>query len=102
MTNTETAKLKTDELKVVVHFVAAEEPFKSDADRDETVGELKTRVLLYFGLEETTDAAGNITTYPLYHDKQPLEDVNARLGDVVGDKNVLQLKLSKVIVQGEE
>jgi hypothetical protein len=101
MTSTETSKVKTDELKVVVHFVAAEEPFKGTADRDERVGELKARVLLYFVLEETTDAAGNITTYPLYLDKQPLEDVNARLGDIVGEKKVLQLKLSKVIVQGE-
>lgn len=91
----------SQELRVVVHFPAAEEPFKDDAAaRTETVGQLKQRVLNAFGLVEGQTPDGNITTYTLYHERQPLEDANRTLGDLSGDRKVLQLKLAQQIVQG--
>jgi hypothetical protein len=90
-----------DKFRVTVHFVAAGEPFKDDnADRNETVGHLKQRVLTYFDLTEGQTPDGNITTYTLYHQKTPLENMNQTLGDVAGEHNVLQLKLSQQIIQG--
>jgi len=87
--------------KVVVHYPAAEEPFKDDhADGGETVGHLKARVLSHFGLVEGQTPEGNIVTYTLYEGKQPLEDPSVSLGQVAGEKKVLQLKLSQQITQG--
>ena len=89
-------------LQVVVHYPAAEEPFKDDAERSETIGQLKPRVLTAFGLVEGQTPDGNIVTYTLYHHKTPLENPNQTLGDLAGDQKVLQLKLSQHITQGDE
>ena len=88
-------------LRVVVHYPAAEEPFKDDdADGNETVGHLKARILDFFGLVEGQTPEGNITTYTLHEGKVPLEDPNVTLGQLAAGKQVLQLKLSQQIVQG--
>lgn len=88
-------------LKVVVHYMAAGEPFRDeDADGAETVGQLKERVLAFFGLVEGQTPEGNIVSYTLYHRKDPLENPNATLAEVSGDKKVLELKLSQQITQG--
>ena len=90
-----------DKLRVIVHYVAAGEPFKDDnADRSETVGHLKQRVLTYFGLAEGQTPDGNSTTYTLYHQKTPLENMTQTLGTIAGEQKVLQLKLSQQIIQG--
>jgi hypothetical protein len=84
-----------EKLKVVVHFVAATKPFRDDdADRAETVGHLKDRVLAAFGLQE----AG--TVYTLHHGNDPLENPLLTIGAVAGDKPVLQLQLVQQLVQG--
>ena len=86
---------------VVVHYMAAAEPFKDDhANPDETVAQLKARVLNAFGLTEGGTSDGNTVSYTLYHDKAPLENPNQTLGELAGDKKVLQLKLDRQIVQG--
>ncbi len=87
-------------LQVVVHFSAAGKPFKDEVDRSETVGQFKTKVLKAFGLHEGQGPDGAITIYTLYHDKVPLENPNQTLGEIAGDKKILQLKLSQQITQG--
>jgi hypothetical protein len=88
-------------LNVVVHYIAAPGPFTDhDADLAETVGHLKVRVLAAFGLQEGSTPDGGSVTYRLYHDKTPLDDLSQTLGQVAGDKKVLQLKLSQTLVQG--
>ncbi len=89
------------EVHVVVHYVAAAEPFKDQhAKRTETVGHLKTRVLVAFGLTEGQSPDGTITSYTLHYHKTTLEDPNQTLGDIAGDQEILQLKLSQQITQG--
>lgn len=88
-------------LHVVVHYVAAEEPFKdNNADRQETVGQLKGQVLTEFGLTEGQAPDGTITTYTLYHDKKPVDNLSQTLGDLAGDDKTLQLQLVQQITQG--
>ena len=88
-------------LKVTVHYPPAEEPFKDDdADPSETVGQLKARVLLAFGLEEGQTPDGSTIVYPLYDKKQQLENPAQTLGELSGNQKVLQLKLSQQITQG--
>jgi hypothetical protein len=89
-----------DKIQVVVHFSAAGKPFKDEVDRSETVGQFKPRVLKAFGLHEGQGPDGSNTTYTLYHDKAPLENPNQTLGEIAGDKKILQLKLSQQITQG--
>lgn len=96
-----TAKNQEKTLHVVVHYMAAEEPFKDkDADRNETVGQLKQRVLSEFGLTEGQSPDGNITTYTLHHHKTALENMGQTLGDLAGDDKTLQLRLVQQIIQG--
>jgi len=92
---------ETSRLQVVVHFPRAEKPFKDESvDRAETIGQFKARVLTAFGLTEGQTPEGNIAVYTLYEHKTPLENPNQTLGEVAGDKHVLQLKLSQQITQG--
>lgn len=95
-------QVQTDtKLHVVVHYVAAGEPFKDkDADPAETVGQLKSRVLAAFGLTEGATPDGNTTTYTLYYERQPLENMNQTLGEIAGHQDTLQLRLVQQIVQG--
>lgn len=95
------AKDKEKTLHVVVHYVAAEEPFKdNDVDRQETVGQLKQRVLAEFGLIEGQTPDGNISTYTLYHQKSAVENMGQTLGDLAGDEKTLHLRLVQQITQG--
>ncbi len=88
-------------VRVTVHYVAAAEPFKdAHADRSETVGHLKARVLLAFGLIEGPAPDGSTVSYTLYHNKTPLENLQQMLGDLVGEHNELELKLVQQITQG--
>lgn len=87
-------------IHVTVHYVAAEKPFKKDADRNETVGQLKTEALKAFGLTEGPGPDGTTITYTLYHDKSPLENLNETLGAVAGVREALELKLVQQITQG--
>ncbi len=88
-------------VRVVVHYVAAAEPFKDAyADRSETVGHLKARVLLAFGLTEGPTPEGSTVSYTLYHQKTPLENLQQTLGDLAGEHHELELKLVQQITQG--
>ncbi len=94
------SNIKT-KLHVVVHYPAAEEPFKDEAaDPTETVGQLKSRVLAAFGLTEGTTPDGNTATYTLYHQKTALNNLNQTLGELAGGQPALQLKLAQQITQG--
>ena len=56
------------ELHVVVHYPAADEPFKDkDAKRSETVGHLKARVLTAFGLTEGQGPDNTVVS----HERRP-------------------------------
>ncbi len=88
-------------LQVVVHYVAAEQPFKEDAPPEETVGQLKKQVLAAFGLTEGQTPDGNTVTYTLYQGKTPLENMDQTLGELAGHQHVLQLKLVQQITQGQ-
>jgi hypothetical protein len=95
------AKKQNTTIHVVVHYVAAEKPFDDkNANRSETVGQLKQRVLTEFGLTEGQTPDGNITTYPLYHHKSLVENMGQTIGELAGDKQTLQLKLVQQIIQG--
>jgi hypothetical protein len=88
-------------LRVVVHFAAAKQPYEDhNADRSETIGAFKSRVLNAFGLTEGPTPEGTSVTYTLYHDKLPLENASQTLGDVAGDRPELQLKLAQQVTQG--
>lgn len=90
-----------EKLKVTVHYMAAEEPFKDDeVDRTETVEHFKGRVLSAFGLTEGQTPEGNTVTYTLYDKKTPLENPNQTLGEIAGGEKHLQFKLSQQLVQG--
>lgn len=91
---------KPKQLRIVVHYPAAAEPFHGEADREETVGQLKSRVLAAFGLAEGQTPDGNTTVYTLFDKKTPLENLGQKLDEVAGDQPVLQLKLSQQITQG--
>ena len=87
-------------VKVIVHYPPAAEPFKDEADRSETIGHFKPRVLTAFGLVEGPTPDGNTVTYTLYHHKDPLENVNQTLGELAGEHKELTLKLAQQITQG--
>jgi hypothetical protein len=90
-----------DQLHVTVHYIAAAHPFKDEhADRHETVGHLKSRVISSFGLTEGTQGDGATATYTLYHGKTPLENMSETLGTVAGEHKKLDLKLSQQLTQG--
>jgi hypothetical protein len=92
---------QTKTLTVMVVYPAAGKPFKDDdASRDETAGELKARVLEFFGLTEGPIGNNENAVYALYDGKQKLDNPAQTVGELAGDKPVLHLKLSQQIVQG--
>jgi len=89
-----------DALHVTVHYPAAKEPYTEyHARRTETVGVLKSRVLVAFNLVEGQES-GQTFTYTLYHKKRPLENLAETLGQIAGQERSLELKLSQQITQG--
>jgi hypothetical protein len=88
------------ELRVVVHYPPAAQPYRKHAPPTETVGELKTDVLNAFGLKEGPQPDGSNVTYTLYHGKTALENMAETLGALAGHSEELQLKLSQQITQG--
>ena len=92
---------KEDTLDIVVVYPAARDDLKeTGVSRKETLGQLKTRVLIAFELTEGKGPDGNITSYVFYHDKQKLEDLNQTLGQIAGHEQVLRLKLAQQIIYG--
>ncbi len=100
MTEVTAEKARTT-LKVIVTYPAAKKPFEdNDAKRTETVATLKAAVLAAFGLTEGQSADGKTFSYTLYHQKTPLENLNETLGQVAGEKQTIELKLSQQVTQG--
>ena len=97
----EKLEAKNEQLHVMVRYAAAEKPFEEEAQRSETVGQLKTQVLNAFGLTEGSGQGGAIITYTLYFDKRPLDNLNETLGTVAGERGALELKLVQQITQGK-
>jgi hypothetical protein len=97
-----TEQQERERLHVVVHYAAAEKPYREDAPRNQTVGELKALVLKAFGLTEGSGSGGTNVVYTLFHDKQALENMAETLGQLAGDKEKLELKLVQQITQGSQ
>lgn len=88
------------EINVTVRYAAAAKPFRdNNAAFDETVGELKVRVLRAFRL----DAGGDTVNYQLFHDGNALNEA-LTLGSIEASEDdrdrELQLKLGQQITQG--
>ncbi len=88
-------------VKVVVKYPAAEKPFEDKLDKKVTVGELMTLVLKYFGLSEGSSQGGSVMTYTLYYENKALDNANETLGQLAGEKEALEMKLSQHITQGK-
>ena len=69
---------------VVVYPAARDDLKETGVSRDETLGQLKARVLIAFELTEGEGPDGAITTYVFYHGKEKLEDFNRTLGRIAG------------------
>jgi|GEM_PF-1068941 len=65
------------------------------ADRNETVGALKGRVLVAFSLKEGVDDKGQLLTYVLFHGRAPLVDPNVTIGSVAGNAGDIKLTLDR-------
>lgn len=65
------------------------------ADRNETVGALRSRVLVAFSLKEGVDDMGQLLTYVLFHGRRPLVDPNATIGSIAGDAGNIKLELER-------
>jgi len=92
---------KVHRLQVMVHYMAAGQPFKDeDADRSEKVGHFKARVLTAFGLVEGGVVGGGTAIYTLYLHKTAIENPEQTLGDLAGEHNELNFKLSQELIQG--
>lgn len=91
-----------DTLRVTVRYAAALKPFiDEDANRNETLGALRSRVLEKFELTDGGTAPdGGAIVYKLYHGKDEITDLSRTLGDIAGHARDLQLKLSQFIQQG--
>ena len=92
---------KDSSLDIVVVYPAARDNLKeTGVNRNETLGQLKSRVLIAFELTEGKGPDGNITTYVFYHDKRKLEDLNETLGQIAGHEHDLKLKMAQQIIYG--
>jgi hypothetical protein len=89
-----------ERIKVTVHYMAAERPFRDEVKADEAEGNFKQTALSAFGLTEGQTPDGNTVTYTLYHDGRPLENPDETIGRIAEGRDHLQLKLSQQIVQG--
>ena len=87
-------------LHVVVHYAAAEKPYREDAPRTQTVGELKALVLKAFGLSEGSGPVRTNVVSTLYYEKRALENLGETLGQVAGEREGLELKLVQQLTQG--
>jgi hypothetical protein len=92
---------KESALNIVVVYPAARDDLKqTGVSRKETLGQLKTRVLVAFELTERNGPDGTVTSYVFFHDKEKLEDLNRTLGQIAGHEEVLRLKLAQQVVYG--
>ena len=94
------ATKKSDEIRVVVHYVAAGKPFEAEYAPETQLSVVKQNALRAFGLIEGGTPDGNAVVYLLYHQQDRLENLSVTVGQVAGHQKVLQLKLAQQITQG--
>lgn len=87
-------------IKVIVHYPPAKEPFKHEFAATQSVADVKSVVLKAFGLTEGQDAQGNTVMYPLYFEKRELTDPQEPIGKLAGEAEAINLKLTQHITQG--
>lgn len=95
---------KESKFNVMVHYLAAEGPFKDSADLDELLSSFKQRVLSAFGLAEEQTPDGDIITYELHYKKANLDNPNQTIGGLLAAvaSSILQLKLVQQFTQGDK
>lgn len=82
-------------IMVLVHYMAAGKPFKTEVESTTTVGQIKSAALTAFGLTEDAQKV-----YKLYYNKTELANLNQTIGEVAGHQKTLNLKLEEELVQG--
>jgi hypothetical protein len=80
---------------VVVHYIAAAKPFKTDVDPGATLGAIKVAALNEFTLAET-----DTKVYKMFAHKTELTNMSETVGAAAGDKHELQIDLEEFIIQG--
>ena len=91
---------KQDEIKVMVHYVAAGKPFEADYAPEIQLARVKQDALRDFNLAEGGTPDGGTAVYFLYHDQNRLDDLCKTVGQLAGHQKVLQLRLAQQITQG--
>src|SRR5690242_13635457 len=91
------------DLHLKVTYASAAQPYNDPHVAPETtVDTLKAKVLDFFGLNEGTRPDGSVATYTLFYKKQPLENMDQKLGTVDPTEDKLDLKLGEQITQGDD
>jgi hypothetical protein len=86
--------------KVQVHYPAAEEPFRDDFPASATVGDVRKAAMTAFGLVEGQLPDGSTVSYPMYFEKQRLDNPSVTLGELAGERSNLEFRLAQQVTQG--
>lgn len=90
---------RTVNLKVT--YTAAAKPYhEPQAPLDETLATVKASALNAFHLTEGPLPDGRIRTFKLFHGRDELLDLSKTVGELAGQAETLDLKLTEYIVQG--
>jgi hypothetical protein len=92
---------KKSTIDVTVKYVAGAPFHQKDAPRHETLGQLKTRAMQHFGLEETQGPQFQ-KVYFLHGQHGRIENLAQTLGDYAGHAEHVEFKLVEQIHQGFE
>jgi len=82
-------------ITVLVHYMAATKPFKTEVEPTTTVGQVKVAALTAFGLTEDAQKV-----YKLYDNKTELSNPNQTIGQIAGHAKAVNLQLEEVLAQG--
>ncbi|MEJ0011257.1 MAG: hypothetical protein WDM94_01260 [Bauldia sp.] len=79
---------------LVTYPKSGDELRDNNAKRKETLGSLRGRALIAFGLQEGEEH-GKLTTYSLFHGDHELTNLDRTLGDIAGNHELLTLELAR-------
>jgi hypothetical protein len=79
---------------LIVYEKSGDKLRDNDAKRAETVGSVKARVLVAFGLQEGEEH-GKLTTYSLFHDNREVTEPDESIGELAGESDRLHLELAR-------